>query len=118
MADEGTRRDSTAKSAVGFAVIAVAIVAVIAAFALNPSLLEDVAVAAAIVIVSVAVIILAIYFIVAIAASPWYAYKGETTQTDKSYDLGGVRPVEGKILDEEVPAEAEKPGENDLSFED
>ncbi len=118
MADEGTRRDSTAKSAVGFAVIAVAIVAVIAAFALNPSLLEDVAVAAAIVIVSVAVIILAIYFIVAIAAIPLYAYKGETTQTDKSYDLGGVRPVEGKILDEEVPAEAEKPGENDLSFED
>lgn len=104
MADAGkVGRNSTTKSAIALVLLVIAIIAIAAVviYALtNKDILEDIVnilVMAAIVIV--AVIIIA-YVIIAILAVPYYAVKGESYQTDASYDLDDVESVKEKDSEE------------------
>lgn len=100
MADAGNvRRNSTTKSALALVLLVVAIIAVAAViiYALtNPDILEQVVNILIIVAVVIVAVIVIAYVIIAILAVPYYAVKGESYQTDASYDLDDVKSVKEK----------------------
>ncbi len=102
MADAGkTVRKSTTGSALVLCVLVIAMIAIVAYIAMNPDILKDilnVVIAAIIILVIIAVII---FLIVTVLAVPYYAIKGEETQTDATYDLSDVKSVKEKIDDDE-----------------
>jgi cytochrome b subunit of formate dehydrogenase len=83
-------------------VVALAIAgAVIWYFVNNPEALENLAVALAYILGAIVVIAVLLYIAIAVLAIPYYAAKGETTQTNASYDIRDVKSVQEKKLDDE-----------------
>ena len=90
-------KESTKGSALGFLLVGVAIVAVIAAIILIPNLFENLVLALLIIVVAIALIAIGIALLAGILAIPMYAMKGAEYQTDMSYDIDDVKEVDGKM---------------------
>ncbi len=101
MDPNATKTNSTVKSAIGLLVIVLAIIAVIVFFAMNPALLSNILYVILAIVGVIIVIAIVIAVIMAISAVPIYAKKGETYQTDMSYNVDDVKAVDGKNLEDE-----------------
>ncbi len=104
------QRNSTTKSAIGLVIGAVLIIAVIAAVAYilisNPDITQSLVNVIVMIIIAIVVIAVAAALIIGIISIPMYAYKGETYQTEMSYDIDDVEAVKGKdSADEDRPAQ-------------
>jgi len=88
------------KSTLGSALIILLLVAIIAAavifLILNPGLIGNLLAIAVIAIIVIVAIVIIIFVVMALLALPLYVMKGETYQTDASYDLDDVRSVKEK----------------------
>lgn len=96
MADANMKKAGTGKSALGMVLIAIGIIAIIAAVVwalMQPGALEAVANIAIIAILVIFGIIIIFYAVVALAAIPIYAKKGEQYQEGIDYNMDDVKPV-------------------------
>lgn len=94
MGDAGsTVRKSTTGSAIVLLLIVVCLIAGAVYLCLNPDLLEGILYILVIAVLVIAAIIVVGYLIVAILAVPYYAMKGEETQTGATYNLDDVESV-------------------------
>ena len=80
--------------------VAVVIVAAAAAIFLIPGVLESIAMVLIVIAVAVAIIVAIIWICMIVLAIPMYAAKGETYQTDISYDLDDVESVKETSSDD------------------
>jgi glucan phosphoethanolaminetransferase (alkaline phosphatase superfamily) len=89
-------RKSTTWSGLGILVIVIALIAVVAYVIMNPSILENLLYI--IIIVAIALVLIAVIaaLVMGLLAVPYYMAKGETHQTDTSYDIADVKPVMDK----------------------
>ncbi|MBE6514355.1 MAG: hypothetical protein II933_07085 [Candidatus Methanomethylophilaceae archaeon] len=96
MADANMKKAGTGKSALGLVLVAVGIIAIIAAVVwalMQPGVLEEVVNIAVIAILVIFGIVIIIYAVVALAAIPVYAMKGEQYQEGIDYNMDDVQPV-------------------------
>jgi hypothetical protein len=97
MAQAGmTGRNSTLGSALLMVLLVAAIAAIAAFLFFNPGILENLLLVLVIAVVAIAAVAGIIYLAMAILALPYYAAKGESYQTNASYDLDDVKPVKEK----------------------
>jgi hypothetical protein len=89
-------KNSTLGSALLLLLLAVVAIIIAVFLILNIDTLENLAVIFIIVVIVIVIAVIMIYIIMAILALPYYAAKGETYQTDRSYNLDDVRPVKEK----------------------
>lgn len=90
------KKAGTGKSALGLVLVAVGIIAIIAAVVwalMQPGVLEEVVNIAVIAILVIFGIVIIIYAVVALAAIPVYAMKGEQYQEGIDYNMDDVKPV-------------------------
>ncbi|MCL2509791.1 MAG: hypothetical protein FWF07_01770 [Methanomassiliicoccaceae archaeon] len=93
---QNTGRNSTLGSALGILLLALVVIAAIVFVALNPDILKSLAYIVLIVIAIIIVIVIIVYLAAVFLALPYYAAKGETYQTGKSYDLDDIESVKEK----------------------
>lgn len=96
MADANMKKAGTGKSAIGLVLIAIGIIAIIAAIAwalTQPGVLEEVVNILVIVVLIIIGAAIIIYAVVALAAIPVYAMKGEQYQEGIDYNMDDVKPV-------------------------
>jgi hypothetical protein len=96
MADANMKKAGTGKSALGLVLIAIGIIAIIAAVVwvlMQPGALETLANVAIVAILVIFGIIIIFYAVVALAAIPLYAMKGEQYQEGIDYSMDDVQPV-------------------------
>ena len=96
MADANMKKAGTGKSALGLVLIAIGIIAIIAAVVwvlMQPGALETLANVAVVAILVIFGIIIIFYAVVALAAIPIYAMKGEQYQEGIDYSMDDVQPV-------------------------
>lgn len=91
--NNGMKKNSTTWSAVGLAVMVIALIAVVAYLIMNPKMLEGLLWIIIWVIIILVIVGVIIFLAMAVLAIPFYAKKGEQVQTDKSYQLNDVTPV-------------------------
>jgi len=90
------KKAGTGKSALGLVLIAIGIIAIIAAVVwvlMQPGALETLANVAVVAILVIFGIIIIFYAVVALAAIPIYAMKGEQYQEGIDYSMDDVQPV-------------------------
>ncbi|MDR1955186.1 MAG: hypothetical protein LBP82_04475 [Candidatus Methanoplasma sp.] len=104
MANAGnTGRNSTLGPALMLVLLVAAIAAIAVYVALNPWILENILYIVFIAALAFVVIVGVIYAAMVILAVPYYAAKGESYQTDASYDLDDVKPVKEKDSEKTGP---------------
>jgi len=96
-----TKKNSTLVSALLILLFAVLIAAVAVFLFFNPWILGELMLIAAIVAGVIVIGAVIVYIIMAILALPYYAAKGESYQTDASYDLDDVEAVREKSSEED-----------------
>jgi hypothetical protein len=102
MADAGSiKKNSTLGSALLLLLLGAAIAAIVIFLLLNPEIITSLIAIAVIAVIIIVIAIVMIYVIMAILALPYYAAKGESYQTNASYDLDDVEPVKEKDSREE-----------------
>lgn len=98
------RHISTTKSTLylilAIVLVAAAIGGAAYVFISNPSIMENVLQAIAVIVVAILIIAVAIWLFSLVLGIGYYA-KGAEVQTDMSYDIEDVKPVEGKTLEDE-----------------
>ena len=92
-----TERKSTAKSGIALVLLLVAVIAVAVVIALNPAVLESIAMVVIVVLLFIAVVAVLIAIFAGLITIPMYMKKGVEVQTDYSYDLDDVKEVEGSM---------------------
>lgn len=97
MTPSSTKRESTFGAAIGFLLLAVAVVGLIASIFLFPQVFENVLWAIIIVVGALILIGAGIALISFLLIIPMYAKKGVEYQTNVSYDLDDVKDVSGKM---------------------
>lgn len=108
-------RKSTTWSGIGILVLVLALIAIVAFVAMNPSILESIVQIILIVIIAIIVIAVIVFLAMGLLAVPYYIKKGETHQTDVSYDIKDVKPVKEKLEPEDKPEEKPKSKDDDLN---
>lgn len=91
-----TGKNSTLGSALLLVLLAAAIAAIAAFLILNPDVLGNLILIAAVIAAVFVIAAVMIYIAMAILALPYYAAKGESYQTEASYDLDDVKAVREK----------------------
>lgn len=98
------KREKTWPSAVLLVLLAIGILilagVMIYAF-LQPGVFETVLKTVVVVAVAIVAIAIIVYVVIALVSIPVYAYKGESYQTDVSYDLEKIESVKEKSLEDE-----------------
>lgn len=92
-----TERQSTVKSGIVLVLLLVAVIAVAVVIALNPAVLESIAMVVIVVLLFIAVVAVLIAIFAGLITIPMYMKKGVEVQTDCSYDLDDVKDVEGSM---------------------
>ena len=92
-----TERQSTVKSGIALVLLLVAVIAVAVVIALNPAVLESIAMVVIVVLLFIAVVAVLIAIFAGLIAIPMYMKKGVEVQTDYTYDLDDVKEVEGSM---------------------
>ncbi len=90
-------KQSTVKSGILLIVLFVLIVAAAVAVAMNPDILENIAVVIVLIVLGLAVIAVVIAIFAGLLAIPMYMKKGVEVQTDYSYSLDDVKEVDGSM---------------------
>ncbi len=97
-------RERTWPSAILLVLLTIGVVILIAVgvYALmQPDVLEATVKLIALVFIAIVAIAIIVYAVLTIIAIPMYAFKGESYQTNKSYDLEKVEPVKEKELEDD-----------------
>ena len=92
-----TERQSTVGSAIGIALVILAIVAGVAAIFVFPQILESIVWILIVIAAVIMVIGLGLALISGLMVLPMYAMKGVEYQTDMSYSIDDVNGVDGKM---------------------
>ena len=92
-----TERQSTVGSAIGIALVIIAIVAGVAAIFVFPQILESIVWILIVIAAVIMVIGLGLALISGLMVLPMYAKKGVEYQTDMSYSIDDVNGVDGKM---------------------
>lgn len=92
-----TERQSTVGSAIGIALVILAIVAGVAAIFVFPQILESIVWILIVIAAVIMVIGLGLALISGLMVLPMYAKKGVEYQTDMSYSIDDVNGVDGKM---------------------
>ena len=92
-----TERQSTVGSAIGIALVILAIVAGVAAIFVLPQILESIVWILIVIAAVIMVIGLGLALISGLMVLPMYAKKGVEYQTDMSYSIDDVNGVDGKM---------------------
>ncbi|MBO6084741.1 MAG: hypothetical protein J6O90_06655 [Candidatus Methanomethylophilaceae archaeon] len=90
-------KQSTVKSGILLIVLFVLIVAAAVAVAMNPDILENIAVVIVLIVLGLAAIAVVIAIFAGLLAIPMYMKKGVEVQTDYSYSLDDVKEVDGSM---------------------
>lgn len=93
-----TERQSTVKSGIALLALLALIIAAAVFVALNPDVLESIAVVVVLIVLAIAAIAVVIAIFAGLIAIPMYMKKGVEVQTDYSYDLDDVKEVDGSML--------------------
>lgn len=102
--NDGMKRDKTWPSAIMFLLLAIGIIILIGVivYALTqPGVFETTLKIILIAIAAIVALVIIGYAIIALISIPMYAMKGESYQTDVSYDLEQIEPVKEKGLDKD-----------------
>ena len=92
-----TEKQSNVKSGIALILMLVAVIAVAVVIALNPDVLENIAMVILVIFLGIAVIAVLIAIFAGLIAIPMYMKKGVEVQTDYSYDLDDVKEVDGSM---------------------
>ena len=92
-----TERQSTVKSGIALVLLLAAVIAVAVVIALNPAVLESIAMVVIVVLLFIAVVAVLIAIFAGLITIPMYMKKGVEVQTGYSYDLDDVKEVEGSM---------------------
>ena len=90
-----TEKRSTTGSALGILLIVLAVIACVVVLVMYPNILENILVAALVVVGAILVIAVGVALFAGLLAVPMYAKKGEVYQTDMSYSVDDVQEVKG-----------------------
>ena len=90
-------KQSTVKSGILLIVLFVLIVAAAVAVAMNPDILENIAVVIVLIVLGLAAIAVVIAIFAGLLAIPMYMKNGVEVQTDYSYSLDDVKEVDGSM---------------------